>query len=97
VQRADITVDNLSIDPRKAEYLLKEHQVGIEDVFDVYNNAPAYFVFDPEWETYDMIGPTLSGRFMVVGIRRIEGNEWRVVTAYWNDDGRAQKEYEGQR
>jgi hypothetical protein len=42
-----------------------------------------------------MIGPTLTGRFLVVGIMRIEGSVWRLVTAYWNDDGRAQRLYEG--
>lgn len=95
MERVDITVDNLSVDARKAEYLLTKHQVGLADLFEVYNNVPVYFLFNAARGIYDMIGPTLRGRFMVVGIRRIEGNEWQVVTAYWNDDGRAQRTYEG--
>jgi hypothetical protein len=75
VERADIIVDDLSIDPRKAEYLRASHGVDEADVFEVFRNVPAYFLFDARWGIYDMIGPNVAGRFLVVGIQRVENND----------------------
>jgi hypothetical protein len=42
-----------------------------------------------------MIGPNRRGRFLWVSIMQVTGTEWRLITAYWNNDGRAQRAYEG--
>ena len=62
---------------------------------EVHDLAPRYFLKRPAWSLYNMIGPSASGRLLVVSIQQIEGPNWRLVTAYWNSDGRARRVYEG--
>ena len=94
MESADITVDSITIQPAKAAFILRTHHVEEEDILEVFANAPVFYLFDARWMVYDMVGPNRYGRFLVVGIQRIDGNDWRVVTAYWNTDGRAEKIYE---
>jgi len=92
VARVDLTVEIIEIDPRKAEYI-RSKGVEPEDVAEVLLNAPAYFLFSDQWGIYDMIGPNNAGRFLIAGIQHVAGSNWRLVTAYWNDDGRAERQY----
>jgi hypothetical protein len=94
VELADIDVNAIAIDEAKAEYIAKKG-VFPADIQEVHGNAPKFYLRNQAWNLYNMIGPNLSGRFLVVGIQYVVNERWRVVTAYWNDDGRAQRIYEG--
>lgn len=94
MQRIDLTVENIEVDPRKADYI-RSKGVEPEDVAEVLLTAPAYFLFNSQRGIYDMIGPNRRGRFLVAGIQHLTENNWRLVTAYWNDDGRAKRDYLG--
>ena len=41
-----------------------------------------------------VIGPNRRGRFLIVGLQQVTETQFRLVTAYWNNDGRAQRIYE---
>lgn len=94
MEEADIEVWYIQIDEDKAEYIAGK-DVYPEDVQEVHDLAPRYFLKRPAWGLYNMIGPNANGRLLVVSIQQIEGPNWRLVTAYWNTDGRARRLYEG--
>lgn len=81
----------LLIEDEKAEYLLHEHHVRPNEIVEVLENEPRYFLRSAERELYTMVGQTSAGRWMVVSIQPFRESAFRVVTAYWNNDGRAEK------
>jgi hypothetical protein len=93
VERAAIEVQTIAIDASKAEYIFRVHNVLPRDVDEALRNSPRYFVRSRPAGLYNMIGPNRSGRFLVVGLAHVAGTEWRLITAYWNDDGRARRAY----
>ena len=93
MERAELAVETITIDIRKAEYILREHDVRTTDVAEVHANRPRYFIRSVPAGLYNMIGPNLRGRFLVAGIMHVVGDEWRLITAYWNTDGRAEEIY----
>jgi hypothetical protein len=88
VEAADIDVWYVSIDEAKAAYIATKG-VYPEDVQEVHDLAPRYFLKNAGRGLYNMIGPNEHGRFLVVSLMHLEGQTWRLITAYWNDDGRA--------
>jgi hypothetical protein len=93
VEQADLEVEIITIDAGKAGYIWHVHNVRTSDVDEVLRNAPRYFVRSRPAGLYNMIGPNRDGRFLVVGLEQAIGPEWRLITAYWNDDGRAKRTY----
>jgi hypothetical protein len=93
VEAADLDVWFILIDEAKAEYIARKG-VYPEDVQEVHDLAPRYFLKNAAWGLYNMIGPNRDRRFLVVSITHQEGTTWRLITAYWNGDGRARKIYE---
>ena len=81
--------------PRRSN-LIREHNVDPLQILEVHRNQPRYFVRNRGLRTFNMIGQTFAGRWMVVSTQPIEEAVFRVVTAYWNNDGRAAKLYGGQ-
>ena len=94
MESANLHIEELIIDARKADYISTKYRVSPADVFEVLHTAPKFTHFDRRWGIFDMIGPNRAGRFLVAGIQQVEGTTWRLVTAYWNTDGRAQKDCE---
>lgn len=94
MKRVNLSVDVITISEAKLGYI-RTKDVDEADVNEVLLNAPAYFLFNSEWGIYDMIGPNLAGRILYVGIQNVQADEWRLVTAFWNDDGRGRRFYGG--
>lgn len=91
-ERVVIIIHGIYISDEKAEYIQRRHGVSRDDVWAVFINEPRYFV--DERQRFAMIGPTASGRFLVVGIMP-EGEDglWRLITAYWLGTRRARLIY----
>ena len=94
MEEAFIEVREILIDDAKTAYIA-DKGVTPSDVDEVHGFQPRYFEWKPEWAVFDMIGPNRNGRFLIAGIQHIGGHQYRLVTAYWNDDGRARRIYEG--
>jgi hypothetical protein len=95
VERADIEVATLQVDDEKATYILYTHDVTVDAVFEVWQNAPRYFVeYNERGPRYSLLGPNRNGRFLVVAIAPVDVGVWRVVTAYWIRDARGRRRYE---
>ncbi|HEX5368986.1 MAG TPA: hypothetical protein VFY10_06175 [Dehalococcoidia bacterium] len=93
--RAEIVVEDILIDERKAAYIRKKG-VQTHDVLEVLEHIPHFFeeTIDSN-HRYSMLGPNRAGKFLLVAIARVEGNEWRLITAYWlTRRGRARRLYE---
>lgn len=93
MEAADIKVWAILFDDTKIDYIATKG-VMPADVDEVHGNRPRYFVRNPARNLYNMIGPNRAGRFLVAGLQQITETQFRLVTAYWNNDGRAQRIYE---
>jgi hypothetical protein len=90
MERADLTVTEILITDVKDAYIGSKG-VRATDVFEVHGHEPLYFV---RGSRTNMVGPNRQGRFLVVALAHVDKTVWRLITAYWNDDGRARRIYE---
>jgi hypothetical protein len=72
------------------------HGMAIDDVLEVYANAPRFFEGNRRARaSHMMIGPNLRGRYLQVALdRTFEAKVWYVVTAHWLERRRGQRLYE---
>jgi hypothetical protein len=93
-QPVDITVAAILITDAKAEYIHRAHGVERREVVEAMMNRPRYFMDDKG--RYALIGPVLSGRFLLVAIEpEDEDGDWRLITAHWLQETRARRIYGG--
>ena len=71
------------------------HGVTVEDVLEVFKNAPRFFAGNRrDRASHMMIGPNLQGRYLQVAVdRTFEANVWYVVTANWLQRRRGERLY----
>jgi hypothetical protein len=96
-RRVEIVVTDLAIAADKAAYIAVEKKVSENDVREVLALRPRFFVREgtggPE---YSVLGPNLAGRYLTIAIAPLEEEgDWRLLTAYWLDERRGRRLYEG--
>jgi uncharacterized DUF497 family protein len=92
--RAEIEVDSLLIDEAKEAYIATKG-VSFNNILEVFANAPHFFVsYNEVGSRYAMLGPNLSGRYLLTAIAQIDEGVWRVVSAYWLRSTRGRRLYE---
>jgi len=92
----DLEVATITIDEAKERYILTK-DVRFLDVLEVMRNNPRFVLSYNQkgFERYAMIGPNLSGRYLLTAIAHVVDEEWRVVSAYWLRSRRGRRLYEG--
>ena len=78
---------------------LAEHDVTIEDVEEVRQNAPRFFLNLPDRSgTHVMIGPRFDGRFFYIALAPTnEHGRWRPITGWSMNTAAALKIYRRER
>jgi hypothetical protein len=96
-RRADLVVTDLAISQDKAAYVLSEKRVSEDDMREVLALSQRFFVRQGEaGPEYSALGPSLSGRYLTIAIAPLEEEGyWRLITAYWLDERRGRRLYEG--
>lgn len=71
------------------------HGVTVDDVVEVYKNAPRFFASSRhDRASHMMIGPNIRGRYLQVAMdRTFEPSVWYVVTANWLERRRGERLY----
>ena len=78
----------------KLNTLQQPHDVHRNEVFAVFHNRPRYFIkVTDEGTRFSMLGPNDRGRYLLVVIAQVEGDLWRVITAYWLQQRRGERLY----
>jgi hypothetical protein len=73
---------------------IARHTVQPEDVEEVAANVPRFFApRDPGRDGFVMVGPNLTGRYLLVAIIETPEGDWYPVTAHWLDRRRGERNY----
>ena len=72
---------------------IADHGVTPLDVQEVRDHQPHFFVARPEHFGYVMLGPNRAGRYLYVPMIEVSPGLWRVITAYWLSNRRAERLY----
>lgn len=84
-----IDVDDLLFDDEN-EAKFGAHGIAVAEVQEVYDNRPRFYINRPDRRaSHVMLGPTWSGRLLVVPIEQIGAATWRPVTAFEPSQGQA--------